>query len=107
MKVEEAQREVANTEMRQLNVISSADHELGQNGSSLGPRIALLTPYNGGNLGDAAIQDAMIANLRSRLPDAQFSGICLNCDNFKNDTVAGPFLCAKPPSRFTECRMEE
>jgi polysaccharide pyruvyl transferase WcaK-like protein len=46
------------------------------------PRIALLTPYSGGNLGDAAIQDAMIANLGRRLPDAQFSGICLNCENF-------------------------
>src|SRR5215813_12015498 len=45
-------------------------------------RIALLTPYNGGNFGDAAIQDAMIANIRLRLPGAQFSGICLNCDNF-------------------------
>jgi polysaccharide pyruvyl transferase WcaK-like protein len=46
------------------------------------PRIVLLTPYNGGNLGDAAIQDATIANLRIRLPGAQFSGITLNCDNF-------------------------
>jgi polysaccharide pyruvyl transferase WcaK-like protein len=46
------------------------------------PRIALVTPYNGGNLGDAAIQDSMIANIRVRLPGAQFSGICLNRDNF-------------------------
>jgi polysaccharide pyruvyl transferase WcaK-like protein len=46
------------------------------------PRIALLTPYTGGNLGDAAIQDAVIANIRVRLPDAQFSGITLNCRNF-------------------------
>jgi polysaccharide pyruvyl transferase WcaK-like protein len=46
------------------------------------PRIALLTPYTGGNLGDAAIQDALIANLRLRLPGAQFSGISLNSDNF-------------------------
>jgi polysaccharide pyruvyl transferase WcaK-like protein len=47
-----------------------------------GPRIALLTPYSGNNLGDAAIQDAMIANLRLRLAGAQFSGISLNCENF-------------------------
>jgi polysaccharide pyruvyl transferase WcaK-like protein len=47
-----------------------------------GPRIALLTPYNGGNLGDAVIQDSMIANLRLRLPAAQFSGVSLNSDNF-------------------------
>jgi polysaccharide pyruvyl transferase WcaK-like protein len=50
--------------------------------SRQGPRVVLLTPYTGANLGDAAIQDAMIANLRERLPDAQFSGISLNCDNF-------------------------
>ena len=47
-----------------------------------GSRIALLTPYSGNNLGDAAIQDALIANIRMRLPEAQFSGISLNCDNF-------------------------
>jgi polysaccharide pyruvyl transferase WcaK-like protein len=45
-------------------------------------RIALLTPYRGNNLGDASIQDAAIANIRLRLPDARFSGISLNCDNF-------------------------
>ena len=47
-----------------------------------GPRIALLTPYNGGNLGDAAIQDALIHNLQVRLPGCQFSGITLNGGNF-------------------------
>lgn len=59
------------------------------------PRIALLTPYNGGNLGDAAIQDAMIANIRLRLPAAEFSGICLNCENFidRHGIAAFP-LCA-------------
>jgi polysaccharide pyruvyl transferase WcaK-like protein len=46
------------------------------------PGIALLTPYDGGNLGDAAIQDSMIANLRWRIPDVRFLGITLNCDNF-------------------------
>jgi|SRR5208282_5056784 len=59
-----------------------------------GPRIALLTPYNGGNLGDAAIQDALIANLRFCLPAAQFSGICLNGDNFVERHGTGFFpLC--------------
>jgi polysaccharide pyruvyl transferase WcaK-like protein len=58
------------------------------------PRIALLTPYTGGNFGDASIQDAFIANIRSRLPRAQFSGISLNCDNFleRHGTQAYP-LC--------------
>jgi hypothetical protein len=31
------------------------------------PRIALLTPYTGANLGDASIQDAMIANIGFRV----------------------------------------
>lgn len=47
-----------------------------------GVRIALLTPYTGANLGDAAIQDAMIRNLRQRNPEIQFSGISLNSENF-------------------------
>ena len=36
--------------------------------------IALLTPYTGGNLGDAAIQEAAIQNVRTRYPDAR---LCL------------------------------
>jgi hypothetical protein len=57
-------------------------------------RIALLTPYNGGNFGDAAIQDSVIMNLRRRLPRARFAGICLNLDNFieRHDKAAFP-LC--------------
>ena len=64
-------------------------------------RIALLTPYSGNNLGDAAIQDAMITNLRLRIPDAQFSGISLNCDNFlaRHGEHAFP-LCATDRSFF-------
>jgi polysaccharide pyruvyl transferase WcaK-like protein len=46
------------------------------------PRIALLTPYNGGNLGDAVIQDAVIANMRVRLPHVQFTGISLSNETF-------------------------
>lgn len=60
----------------------------------LSPRIALLTPYTGGNFGDASIQDSLITNLRLRLPRAQFSGISLNCSNFldRHGTLAYP-LC--------------
>ncbi len=47
-----------------------------------GCRIALLTPYTGGNFGDAAIVDATIDQLRARIPSARFSGISLNCENF-------------------------
>ena len=56
-----------------------------------GPRVALITPYNGGNLGDAAIQDSMISNLRLRMPGAQFLGITLNCDNFLKQHGVGAF----------------
>jgi hypothetical protein len=52
------------------------------NNDALAPRIALLTPYNGGNLSDASIQYAVVANIGGRLPNARFSGICLNCTNF-------------------------
>ena len=72
----------------------AADHPAygsGPEWQGQGPRVALLTPYTGGNLGDAAIQDAMIANIRLRLPDAQFSGISLNCDNFVERHGAGAF----------------
>jgi polysaccharide pyruvyl transferase WcaK-like protein len=58
------------------------------------PRIALLTPYTGGNLGDAAIQDSAIANIRLLLPDVQFSGITLKCSNFieQHGTDAFPLV---------------
>jgi polysaccharide pyruvyl transferase WcaK-like protein len=44
--------------------------------SSAGPRFGLLGPYGAGNLGDAAIQDAVIGLIRSARPDAQFVAIC-------------------------------
>jgi len=40
--------------------------------------IALMGPYGFGNLGDAAIQSAMIAAIRRRLPKAEIVGISLN-----------------------------
>ncbi len=63
------------------------------------PRIALLSPYNGGNLGDAVIQDSVIANLRSRLKDCEFSGITLNSANFiaRHGTAAFPLLETHSP----------
>jgi polysaccharide pyruvyl transferase WcaK-like protein len=41
-------------------------------------KIALLTPYTGGNLGDAAIQEAVINNIRKRYPDAVICMITLD-----------------------------
>jgi polysaccharide pyruvyl transferase WcaK-like protein len=60
-----------------------------------------VTPYTGGNLGDAAIQDAMIVNLRQRMPGAQFFGITLNCENFLKQHGVGAFplmATSTPPS---------
>jgi hypothetical protein len=41
-------------------------------------RIALLTPYSGTNLGDAAIQEAATRNIGARCPGAVISGSTLN-----------------------------
>lgn len=69
------------------------------------PRVALLTPYTGENLGDAAIQDAAIANLRLRLPAAQFSGITLNRENFLERHGSGAFaLCGAGRPFYAMCR---
>ncbi len=40
-------------------------------------KIGLLTPYTGGNLGDGAIQEAVIANIKSRYPNAQLHGFTI------------------------------
>ncbi|MGO9688307.1 MAG: polysaccharide pyruvyl transferase family protein, partial [Syntrophobacteraceae bacterium] len=40
-------------------------------------KIGLLTPYTGGNFGDAAIQEAVIGNIRKRLPEALIYHITL------------------------------
>lgn len=68
--------------MRSTTQTRRAKSKVGPHGSDSSPRIALLTPYTGGNFGDAAIQDAAIANIHIRLPLARISGISLNCDNF-------------------------
>ena len=44
-------------------------------------RIGLLGLYASRNLGDAAIQLAVIANLRQRFADAEFVGICPDPDD--------------------------
>jgi len=41
-------------------------------------RVALLAPYAGTNLGDAAIQEAAIQNIRRRVSGVEISGITLN-----------------------------
>ena len=41
-------------------------------------KVALLTPYDGGNLGDAAIQEALISNFRKYDPQVHLYGITLH-----------------------------
>jgi polysaccharide pyruvyl transferase WcaK-like protein len=42
------------------------------------PKIGLLTPYTGKNLGDGAIQEAVIANIRLRYPNAIIHGLTID-----------------------------
>jgi polysaccharide pyruvyl transferase WcaK-like protein len=58
---------------------------------SSSPRITLLDSYHGNNLGDASTQDAMVANIRLRLPNARFYGITLNSENFVDQHGVGAF----------------
>jgi hypothetical protein len=64
--------------------------------------IALLTPYNGGNLGDASILDAVVANIGRGLPDAQFTGICSTALISWSGTVSAHFLSQEETSHGTQ-----
>lgn len=44
-------------------------------------RIGIYGPFGWGNMGDAAIQEAMLANVRARCAEAEFLGISLNPTN--------------------------
>ena len=74
------------------------------------PRVALLTPYDGGNLGDSAIQDAMIENIRRSLPGVRLTGISLSCEEFlKRHGVEGFPLCEtdRPFYRMVRGRSDQ
>ena len=64
-------------------------------------KIALLTPYNGGNLGDAAIQDAVIVNIRKRYPDAEICLITLRPEATTklHGVLSFPITCLATTSR--------
>ena len=64
--------------------------------STARPCFALVTPYTGGNLGDGAIQEAVIWNIRSRFPNASIYGITLN----PPDTVERHGILSYPISGF-------
>ena len=55
------------------------------------PCIALVTPYNGGNLGDAAIQHSMIPICACIFPAHSFWVSLLTARTFYGDTVRQPF----------------
>ena len=46
-------------------------------------KVALLTPYDGGNLGDAAIQEALIGNFRIYDPQVHLCGITLHPESYR------------------------
>jgi polysaccharide pyruvyl transferase WcaK-like protein len=64
------------------------------------PRIGLLGPFGFGNLGDAAIQQAVIQNVLRHLPGAEIVGFSLN----PADTERRHGIAAYPISRFSETR---
>lgn len=63
-------------------------------------KIGLLGPYGSGNLGDAAIQEAMIRNIRKHRPDSQIFGFSV----YPDDTEKRHGVKAYPISRSTALR---
>jgi len=61
-------------------------------------KIGLLGPYGYGSLGDAALLDAMIQNIRKRYPDAQIVGIAPNPE----DTEKWHKIPAYPVTRMPD-----
>ena len=62
---------------------------------------ALVSPCGYGNLGDAAIQDAVIASIRRRFPEASIRGITLNPADTVQRHGIPTFPYRGPPSRVT------
>jgi polysaccharide pyruvyl transferase WcaK-like protein len=62
------------------------DHNHGAQASAAafdGPYVGILGPYGTGNLGDAAIQDALVYQIRQQAPEICFCGISLNPQDTK------------------------
>lgn len=62
-------------------------------------KIGLLGPYGYGNLGDAAIQEAMIQNIRQRFPHAQIVGFSLNPQDTEERHKIPAYPITRPPDR--------
>lgn len=63
--------------MKVSSDVAAAEHGAAPWQQTSHARVALLTPYDGGNLGDAAIQEALIRNLRGVDPAVELCGITL------------------------------
>ncbi|MDQ3248389.1 MAG: polysaccharide pyruvyl transferase family protein [Chloroflexota bacterium] len=63
------------------------------------PKIGLFGPYGYGNLGDAAIQTAMIQNIRQRFPQAQIVGFSLNPPDTEQRHKIPAYPITRPPDR--------
>ena len=59
-------------------------------------RVGLFSPMGTGNLGDASTQDAVIFNLRKRLPSIEILGFSLNAE----DTASRHGIPSFPISRI-------
>ena len=70
-----------------------------------GPKIALLGPYGGGNLGDVAIQEAAINNFKRLRPDALIIGIAGNRQNVLECHGIECFLIAPDGGSHTAVRI--
>ena len=67
------------------------------------PHIALLGPYGFGNLGDAAIQQAVIDAIRVRQPKTTIVGISLNpSDTEKRHGIAAYPITSMPPKKVAK-----
>jgi len=67
------------------------------------PHIALLGPYGFGNLGDAAIQQAVIDAIRVRQPKSTIVGISLNpSDTEKRHGIAAYPITSMPPKKVAK-----
>ena len=76
-------------------------------------RIGLLGLYASRNLGDTAIQQAVIDNLSARIEQAEFIGICpdpedtrstfgIQCVDFTGERHAGDEHASRPTGRLSE-----
>jgi len=99
--------------MRTKHLASNCDDAPGRRTSrARGITVALLGPFGYGNLGDAAIQDAAIAQLQSRRPDIKLVGVSLRpldtvarhgLETFAYDTRAHKALCDSSSAGKAEC----